>query len=509
MTELDAMRNAWVALAALVLLALTVAWGPARAAAAEPASGAAPATAPAAAAPSERVLQAQAAQFWQVVAAPADQRPALLARHFSAGIRERNGDASLLESLAMLSEALGPDLAALPAPQLVQGAQGPTGELRYTLPGGRRLSLTLAVTGGEAPRIDRFGLRPLPPEVEAVAPEQLPAAIAAHIKAEHAAGRFAGAVLVARGDRLIHGEAIGPADRDSGRPITLDTPINLGSINKMFTGIAIAQLQAQGKLDWQDTVGKHLPGFPNAAIRDQVTIHQLLTHTSGVGDYFNAAHDARLAELDELKDFLPLFVDQPLQFTPGEGLAYSNGGVVILGLIIEAISGTDYYDYIREHVYAPAGMAHADHYRRDDTRAGIARGYVPAADGGWQDNGAGLSLRGSAAGGGYASAHDLLAFSRALSSGRLLAPAGLDTLWTPHQRMGPMAYGYLTSLGGTPERRWIGHNGGAPGISAAFVHYPDDGLVLIVLSNLDRGAEAMQEWLQAQVEASLFPTREP
>lgn len=498
--ELDALRNALVALAALVMLAFASAGAPARAA--EPA---APATV--AAAPSGTVLQAQADTFWRVVAAPADQRPALLERHFSAGIRARNGDARLLETLAMLSEALGPDVAELPDPVIVRGPQGPTGELQYTLPGGRRLALTLAVTDGDAPRIERFGLRPLPPEVQAIAPEQLAAVIAAHLKAEFEAGRFSGAVLVARGDTLIHGEAIGLADRRTGRPLTLDTPVNLGSINKMFTGIAIARLQAAGKLDWQDTVGKHLPDFPNAAIRDQVTLHQLLTHSSGVGDYFNATHDARRAELDTQREFLQLFVDQPLQFAPGAGLAYSNGGVVILGLVIEALGGGDYYQHIRDQVYRPAGMAHADHYRRDD--AGIARGYVRAADGTWQDNADGLSLRGSAAGGGYASANDLWAFSRALSDGRLLAREQLETLWTPHQAMGPMAYGYLTSLGGTPGRRWIGHDGGAPGISAAFMHYPDNGLAIIVLSNQDRGAEAMREWLQAQVEASLFQTREP
>lgn len=498
MTKMDAVRKALRALAALGMLALAAG------------CDAAPAPAPTAAtAPSEHLLQAQAAHFWQAVAAPAEQRPALLDRHFSAGIRERNGDAGLLESLANVSEALGADVASLPAPQVVQDANGPTGELRYTLPGGRRLSLTLGVTSGESPRIDRYGLRPLPPEVEAVAPAQLPAVITAHVKAEFEAGRFAGAVLVARGETLIHGEAIGLADRGSGRPITLDTPINLGSINKMFTGIAIAQLQAQGKLDWQDTVGKHLPDFPNAAIRDRVTLHQLLTHTSGVGDYFNAAHDARRAGLDTQQEFLQLFVDVPLRFEPGSDLAYSNGGPVILGLVIEAISGRDYYDYIRENIYQPAGMAHSDHYRRDDTAAGIARGYLRAADGSWQDNGDGLSLRGSAAGGGYASANDLWAFSRALASGRLLAPAQLDAVWTPHQAMGPMAYGYLASLGGQPGHRWIGHNGGAPGISAAFMHYPDDGLVIIVLSNQDQGAEAMQEWLQAQVEASLFGVREP
>ena len=473
------------------------------AAASEPDSGPAPAAA------SNGVLEEQAAHFWQAVSARPEQRQALLERHFSPGMRERNGDAPLLETLAMLSEAVGPELATLPKPRVIPGEEGPGGELQYTLPTGRRLSLMLALTEGETPRIDRFGLRPLPPEVIAVKPEQLPAVIAERVKAESEAGRFSGAVLVARGDTLIYADAVGLADRRSGRVNTLDTPINLGSINKMFTGIAIAQLQAAGKLDWQDTVGKHLPDFPNAKIRDHVTIHQLLTHTSGVGDYFNPAHAARRHELDTQQEFLETFVDDPLRFEPGEGLEYSNGGPVILGLIIEAVSGSDYYQYVRDHIYRPAGMTHADHYRRDDTAAGFALGYLQAEDGAWQDNGSDLSLRGSAAGGGYASARDLFAFSRALARERLLTRAQLETLWTPHQQTGPMAYGYLSSIGGTPERRWVGHNGGAPGISAEFMHYPEDGLVIVVLANQDHAAEGLREWLHAQVEASLFETTEP
>jgi D-alanyl-D-alanine carboxypeptidase len=202
-------------------------------------------------------------------------------------------------------------------------------------------------------------------------------------------------------------------------------------------------------------------------------------------------------------------VDEPLLFEPGEGMEYSNGGPVILGLIIEALSGTDYYEYIREHIYRPAGMAHSDHYRRDDAASGIALGYVKTAAGEWQDNGNELSLRGSAAGGGYASARDLLAFSRALANERLLTRAQLETLWKPHNLMGPMAYGYLFTIGGAPDRRWVGHNGGAPGISAEFLHYPEDDLAIVVLANQDHAAEGMREWLHAQVEASLFQTTQP
>lgn len=473
---------------------------------------AAPGAAPAASGPAavraatQGALQQQAQAFWQTVAAKPELRGALLKRHFSAGIVQRNGEAGLNETFGMLAEMLGPAMAQL-APTEVQGSER-EGELHYTLKDGRRVALMLKLLAaegaeGEAPLIDRFGVKPLPRVVAAVKPAALPAAIAAHVQAEHQAQRFSGAVLVARGDTLIHAQAVGLADRRTGRANTLDTPINLGSMNKMFTAIAIAQLQAAGKLDWQDKVGKHLPKFPNAAIRDQVTIHQLLTHTSGVGSYWNPAYEAAKHRIDSQAKFLQTFVNEPLLFKPGEGMEYSNGGPVILGLIIEALSGQRYEDYVRQHIYRPAGMKHSDHFRRNDRKAGFALGYLPGEDGSWRDNHQDLGLRGSAAGGGYASARDLHRFSRALSQGKLLSREQLDLLWKPHTRQGPVGYGYLFAVGDTAGKRWVGHDGGAPGIAAEFMHHPDDGLVIIVLANQDNAAMPMREWLHALLAASL------
>ncbi len=448
------------------------------------------------------VMVQQSTVFWKTVAASADDRATLLGRYFSPGLVQRRGEPALLETFAMLSEVLGPGIDAL-EPVKVLGNDR-EGEMFFTLADGRRVSLTLTLTDGDSPRIAGFGVRPLPPEVAAVKPEELPATIAAHVDAEFAADRFSGAVLVARGDELIHAQAVGMADRETDRPNTLDTPINLGSMNKMFTSIAIAQLQAIGKLDWQDTVGKHLPEFPNAKIRDHVTIHQLLTHTSGVGSYWNDEYKAQKHEIDSQQEFLETFVDDPLLFEPGQGNEYSNGGPVILGLIIEALSGSGYYDYVRQHIYQPAEMNHADHYRRDDSKSGIALGYIKTDEGGWSDNREDLGLLGSAAGGGYASARDMYAFSRALTNQSLLTRDQLEILWTPHTQPGPIGYGYLFSVGDTAGKRWIGHNGGAPGISAEFMYYPEDGLVIIVLANRDNGAMAMREWLHALLERSLF-----
>jgi hypothetical protein len=239
----------------------------------------------------QTVMQQNALQFWQTVAAKPDERAALLKRYFSPGIVKRNGAESLLEILASLAEMLGPDMLSL-APEQVQGSDQEA-ELHYRLADGRGIMLMLTLSKTQPQQIDRFGVRPLAQVVAAVKPEQLSKTIAERINAEFKAQRFSGAVLVARGETMIHAQAVGLADRARGRANTLDTPINLGSINKMFTAIGIAQLRAAGKLDWQDKVGKHLPNFPNVQIRDQVTIHQLLTHTSGVGSYWNDAYTAK------------------------------------------------------------------------------------------------------------------------------------------------------------------------------------------------------------------------
>lgn len=298
-------------------------------------------------------------------------------------------------------------------------------------------------------------------------------------------GAFSGAVLLAKDFEPIFARAYGLADRESKRANTLNTPINLGSMNKMFTGLAITQLVAQGKLEYEDTVGEHLPGYPNETIREQATIAHLLTHKSGLGSYWNEAYEKNKNTLRTQADFAALFQDEPLAFAPGEGDQYSNAGPVVLGLIIEKITGQDYFDYIREHIYAPAEMAHSDHYDKFEDLSGKATGYfVP--EGGKEpiSNFENLGRIGSAAGGGYASATDLLHFARALYDGTLIDEQHREIMTTfkvPFGNDGGYAYLYLD--GRINGQRFIGHNGGAPGINAEFVHFPELGYTLVVLAN--------------------------
>ncbi len=439
-----------------------------------------------------------------VAAAAGDEaaRKAFIETCLTPGIRERNGDTRLLEILQMVDDDLG-HASAADVEVMQFAATGDGGSVVLARGNDRRLKLLLRLSDERPPRIDSIGLQLLPPQVAAVATEEIPAAIRAYLEPLVAEGGFAGAVLVARGDKTMFAQAYGLADAAADRPNTLDTPINLGSMNKMFTSIAIGQLVGAGKLDWRDTVGKHLPDYPNEQVRTAVTVHQLLTHTSGVGSYWNDAYEASKHSIDTQEEFAATFAEDPLAFEPGSSSQYSNGGPVILGLIIEKLSGMDYYDYVREHIYKPAGMHNSDHYLRDDAKAGFAVGYQRTPDGDLQDNFGFLGLRGSAAGGGYASANDLLALARALRDEKLLPRDRLEALWEPrHQQDDTMGYGYLFGTGRQNGMRWVGHNGGVPGISADFRYYPDHDITVVVLSNYDGAAMQVSGWVNALVSAS-------
>ena len=140
-------------------------------------------------------------------------------------------------------------------------------------------------------------------------------------------------------------------------------------MNKMFTSVAIAQLVAQGKMAYTDTLAKLVPDYPNQDVAKRITIHQLLTHSSGLGDYFTDVYQRTAKNtLRAVRDYFPLFVDKPLLFEPGTRFSYSNAGFMVLGAVVEKLSGQDYFTYVREHVYAPAGMKDTDAYEMDHER---------------------------------------------------------------------------------------------------------------------------------------------
>ena len=300
---------------------------------------------------------------------------------------------------------------------------------------------------------------------------------------------FSGAVLIAKDGKAIFQTAVGLANKEAKLQNKTTTRFNLGSINKSFTSVAVAQLALQGKLAYTDTIAKLLPDYPNKAVAEKVTIHQLLTHTSGLGDYLTRG----LAQAKTLRDLLPLFVNQPLLFEPGQKQQYSNSGYVVLGLIIEKLSGRSYYDYVKENIFKPAGMTRTDSFERDQKVDDLAVGYTSMGPEGPQPgprvaNTATLAGKGSSAGGGYSTVADMLKFANALNANKLLNPQFTEIVFTgggPQRPAGAGRGGYGFMQNQLNGIRIVGNGGGGPGVNAMFRIYFGRGYTVIVLSNYD------------------------
>jgi CubicO group peptidase (beta-lactamase class C family) len=280
--------------------------------------------------------------------------------------------------------------------------------------------------------------------------------------------RFSGVVLVARDGKPLYSRADGLADRGLGVPNRIDTKFNLGSINKIFTSIVVHQLAAEGQLRLDGPLVEALPDYPNRDVAGRVTLRQLLDHSSGLGDFFNDRFDeSTRRRLRSLADYLPLFVDDPLEFEPGTARRYSNAGYLVLGLVIERATGRSYYDAVHERIFEPAGMRDTAWWAVDDVVPNRAVGYTqgreierdPTIE--LRSNVLALPARGSSAGGGFSTASDLLRFAAALAGGRLLPP------------------------GAEGPRAGIGVAGGSDGVNATLEVGEPGAPTLVVLANLD------------------------
>jgi CubicO group peptidase (beta-lactamase class C family) len=290
------------------------------------------------------------------------------------------------------------------------------------------------------------------------------------------AGRLSGAVLVAKNGRPILERAYGKARLRPAAPNRVTTEFNLASLGKPFTAVAIAQLVQAGKLDFDDRVGQYVHELP-ASIGDTVTIAELLDHTSGLGDFFEHAGYLTLQpKLTSLAAYLPLITDTAPAFTPGSRFLYSNSGYILLGLVVERVSGENYYDYLAQHVFGPAGMKHSGCFRKSALPRAAAVGYT-----GGSANTSTLPPRGTSAGGCYSTAPDLLRFTQALLEHRLVNARLTAMLTSAKIRAPGGAYGYGFGIrDGT-----IWHNGGSPGVGAEFDVNRRLGYTVVVLSNRD------------------------
>ena len=298
--------------------------------------------------------------------------------------------------------------------------------------------------------------------------------------------RFSGAVLVAKNGKTVFADAYGLADREKKTPNTLKTRFRLGSMNKMFTAVATLQLVQSGKLDLKAPFGNYLTDYPNKDVASKVTIEQLLSHTGGTGDIFGPEFDKNRLELKTLQDYVKLYGNRGPEFEPGSRWQYSNYGFLLLGVLIEKVSGQSYYDYVHDHIFKPAGMTGTASEPEEQTVADRSRGYTRFTGSSLQPNTDTLPYRGTSAGGGYSTVEDLLKFATALQTNKLLNAQYTEMLTTGKTDTpmgGKYAYGFIDSMvNGT---RCFGHGGGAPGMNGELKICPGPGYVVAVLANMD------------------------
>jgi D-alanyl-D-alanine carboxypeptidase len=363
------------------------------------------------------------------------------------------------------------------------------------------------------PKFDSAGIRSGALALVAMSEADVARAITRRAAQLAALDRFSGAVLVVKGDRVLVSTAQGQADQAFGVPNRIDTKFNLGSMNKMFTAVAVGQLVEKGKMSFTDKLAKVLPDYPNRAFAESVTIHQLLTHTSGIGGNIFASE--MFEHRDRFKrpsDYLPLFAKEPAAFPPGERFGYANPGFVVLGAVVERVSGEDYFGYVQAHIFEPAKMRGtasfeideivpnlAVGYRRDDTDA---FGILPR-----RSNVMSLPFKGTPAGGGFATASDMCAFAAALRGHKLLDAATTEIVTSPKVEMpgGPPGnrYGYGFASRAVRGKEVRGHSGGAPGINSALRIFWDGSYTVAVMGNYDPPAaeafaDEILEFLAAQ-----------
>jgi CubicO group peptidase (beta-lactamase class C family) len=320
-----------------------------------------------------------------------------------------------------------------------------------------------------------------------------------------AAQRFSGVVRVDRAGAVVLERACGFADRAHDVAATVDTQIGIASASKAFTALTVVRLCELGVLDLA-TTARSLLGDDLPLIDDAVTIEQLLSHRSGIGDYLDEDEQAdvndpildvpvhRLATTD---GFLPVLAGHQMMAPPGERFAYCNGGFVVLALLLERATGRTFHDLVDEHVFEPAGMRHTAYLRLDELPGTAAVGYLEPD--GLRSSVLHLPVRGNGDGGAFTTAADLRTFWTAVCAGRIVSPTWADEMTRPRRNdeSSPNDYGlgfWLRPAGGVVEIE--GYDAGA---SSRSLHRPGDDLTCTVLSNTTNGAWPITKWLEEQL----------
>lgn len=299
---------------------------------------------------------------------------------------------------------------------------------------------------------------------------------------------LAGSVLLAKGDQILLEQYFGYADDIRTQPVDAQTRFNLGSGNKMFTALAIVALQEQGKLNVADKLVNWFPDFPNPAWAEKVTIHHLLTHSSGIREYWRPETREEMAQCSTWQQYLPIIYRSGFDFEPGTESGYSNSNFILLGAIIEKVSGLDYFAFIQRFIYDTAEMKQSGTFIYDRTALPLAMPLARDGDRGWKE--ARHGRQGSPAGGGYSTVRDMLLFAQGLKRHAFVSAESFKVM-IANQTVGlkdafPYGYGFI------PQKNdgefSYGHGGIASGINLEFRYFPRLDVTMVVFSNQDNGA---------------------
>jgi CubicO group peptidase (beta-lactamase class C family) len=309
------------------------------------------------------------------------------------------------------------------------------------------------------------------------AQKNYPVLLDRYMHAQVNVNEFTGTVLVARKGKVIYEKAFGLADREWNIPNTIDTKFEIGSITKQFTAACVLQLAEEGKISLDDKLSRYFPDFPKA---DSVTIHMLLTHTSGIKDFTGLPEFGNMSKLPVEKDtMVALIKKQPFDFSPGTKWHYSSSGYYLLGYIIEKVTGKSYSDYVFEHVIQIAGLKNTCVNRWDTILLYRAKGYEKTPNEGWK-NAYYISMEGPFSAGAIISTiEDLYQWNKALFSNQIISSAMLAKMTTPYMEH----YGYGLLIDSFQQHLRIRHGGRINGFTSLLGYFPSDDVVVAGLSN--------------------------
>ena len=317
---------------------------------------------------------------------------------------------------------------------------------------------------------------------------------------------FSGIILVGKNDSILEERTYGYSNIENKIEIDNNTKFHIASITKSFTAVGILKLYEQGKVDLNKPIGNYIENYPNQRVLDSVTIHQLLTHTAGTkaiyGEDYQKSNKDRYRELE---DYLPLFANDSLNFQPGSKYEYNGGGFVLLGLIIQNVTGENYYDYLQKSIFDPIGMDQTKALEIDGVNYNTADGYsiYLREDKSLAKNDY-LISKASGASGYYSTAEDLFKFSKTLRNYGLLNKGTTELMLKPKVKGYNTHLGYGIDIDKRYEETIIGHSGGWYGIRCEWMDFSDSNYTVIILSNFDNnGQQEVSDFFKTKISRKL------